>query len=66
MEDSSTRTFSEFARVFTYFIYVSATARLTIDLTKKKKKMSLSRYSIDVYSLSQSSIFHAKEKEKIF
>lgn len=38
MEDSSANTFSEFARVFTYFIYVSTTARLTIDLTKEKKK----------------------------
>lgn len=69
MEDSSANTFSEFARVFTYFIYVSTTARLTIDLTKekKKRKIFLSRFLIDIlHSLSQSSIFHAKEKGKTF
>lgn len=64
MEDSSAKTFSESARVFTYFIYVSTTARLTIDLTKKKEKNS--RCSVDVHSLFQSSIFHAKGKKERF
>lgn len=67
MEDSSARTFSESARVFTYFIYVSATARLTIDFTKKKKKKKYSSVDIrSTYTLFLNHLYFTRKKKERF